>query len=338
MGLDRRRFIRETAGAALVAGTMGMARGSAQAAEPDPLAAKPAPCPIVDTHQHLWDLSKFRLPWLKDEQQLRRTFTPADYLEATRGLNVVKAVYMEVAVDPSQQLAEAEHVIELCRHQESPTVAAVIGGRPGADDFRQYITRFKGSPYVKGVRQLIDDPRQFLDEKFVRGIRLLGELGMSFDLCLPPTRLRAAAELVDRCPQTRFILDHCGNADPLAFRSAGKPPSDGPARPPEHDAGQWRQDIARLAERQRVICKISGIVARAAKGSWTAGDLAPIIDHCLGTFGPDRVVFGSDWPVCTRVASLRQWVEALQEVIQSRSEAERRKLLHDNALRFYGLA
>jgi len=338
MGLDRRRFLRQTAGAAIAAGTTDMARRSAHAAQPDHLPPKPAVDPIVDTHQHLWDLSKFRLRWLENDEQLRRTFTPADYFEATRGLNVVKAVYMEVAVDPSQQLAEAEHVIELCRRQGSPTVAAVIGGRPAADDFRQYITRFKQSRYVKGVRQLIDDPGQFLDEKYVRGIRLLGELGMSFDLCLPPTRLRAAAELVDRCPQTRFILDHCGNADPLAFRPAAKTPTDRPARPPEHDAGQWRQDIARLAERKHVVCKISGIVARAAKGSWTAADLAPIINHCLGAFGPDRVVFGSDWPVCTRVASLRQWVEALKEVIRSRSETERRKLLHDNAMRFYSLA
>jgi L-fuconolactonase len=283
-------------------------------------------------------LTKFRLPWLENNQQLRRTFTTKDYLEATRGLNVVKAIYMEVALDPGQQLAEAEHVIELCRRPDNPTVAAVIGGRPAADDFRQYIMRFKGSPYVKGVRQILDDPGQFLDEKFVRGIRLLGELGMSFDLCLPPTRLRIAAELVDRCSHTRFILDHCGNADPMAFRSAEVPQTGSQPRAPEHDAAQWRQDIARLAERKHVVCKISGIVARAAKGSWTPGDLAPIIDHCMGAFGPDRVVFGSDWPVCTPVASLRQWVEALKEVVQSRSEEHRRKLLHDNAVRFYSLA
>jgi predicted TIM-barrel fold metal-dependent hydrolase len=337
MDLNRRRFLRRAAGAALAASTLGATRCSSHAAQPGSLPPEPSAYPIIDTHQHLWDPSKFRLPWLEKDEQLRRTFTTANYLEATRGLGPVKAIYMEVAVDPSQQLAEAEHVIELCRRGDSPTVAAVIGGRPAADDFRQYVTRFKGSPYVKGVRQSIDDPGQFLDERFVRGIRLLGELGMSFDLCLPPTRLRAAAELVDRCPQTRFVLDHCGNADPLAFRPAAKPPSERPSRPPEHDAAQWRQDISRLGERKHVICKISGIVARAAKGTWTAADLAPIINHCLGAFGPDRVVFGSDWPVCTRVASLRQWVETLKEVIQDRIAADRRKLLHDNAVRFYSL-
>jgi L-fuconolactonase len=349
MGLNRRQFFQGSIEAALAAGTWGLAGfrpARAESADPPP---GPAVCPIVDTHQHLWDLSKFRLPWLENDRQLRRTFAMEDYLEAARGLNVVKAIYMEVAVEPSQQLAEAEYVIELCRRADNPTVAAVIGGRPAADDFRQYISRFKGSPYVKGVRQIVDDPKEFLEAKFVRGIRLLGELGMSFDLCLPAARLRTAAELVDRCPETRFVLDHCGNADPKAFGPVGRPQNGG-ARPrggtspaprrreAEHDADGWRRDIGQLAERKHVICKISGIVARAPRGNWTADDLAPIIDHCIDTFGPERVVFGGDWPVCTRVASLRQWVEALQEVIRGRSHQQQRNLLHDNAVRFYGLA
>lgn len=338
MGLERREFFRQTARATLGAGAFGVALCSCEAAQDDTLPPEPAPSPIVDTHQHLWNLSRFRLPWLDNNQQLRRTFGPQDYLEAIQGLNVVKAVYMEVAVEPSQQLAEAEHVIELCRRGDGPTVAAVIGGQPGAADFRQYISRFKQSPYVKGVRSRQGDPQQLLDKQFVRGIHLLGELGMSFDLCPPPTGLGEAAKLVDLCPHTRFILDHCGNADPLAFRSAHKPDTDPPGRKPQHDAQQWRRDISRLAERRQVVCKISGIVARAARGGWTPKDLAPIIDHCIRAFGPDRVMFASDWPVCTQVATLRQWVEALKEVIRNRSQEHRRKLLHDNAIRFYGLA
>ena len=92
--------------------------------------------PIVDTHQHLWDLTKLRLPWLKPGTELHRSFLTKDYLEATDGLNVVKAVYMEVAVAPDQKLAEAEYVIELCRRDDNPTVAAVIGGMPGAEGFK----------------------------------------------------------------------------------------------------------------------------------------------------------------------------------------------------------
>ena len=91
-----------------------------------------------------------------------------------------------------------------------------------------------------------------------------------------------------------------------------------------------------LAGKKNVVCKISGIVARAPRG-WTAADLAPIVNHCLQVFGPDRVMFGSDWPVCTRGATYRQWVQALKEIVQNRGEEEKRKLFHDNAVKFYGL-
>jgi L-fuconolactonase len=277
------------------------------------------------------------LPWLGSDRQLNRSFLTEDYLAATRSLNVVKAVYMEVAVEPQQQLAEAKHVIELCRRPDTPTCAAVIGGQPGSEEFPRYITRFKGSPYVKGVRQILHQPERCLEAKFVAGIRLLGELAMRFDLCIPPAGLPAGAKLAERCPQTRFILDHCGNADPKAFRPGRRqgPGDTGPR--PEHDADQWRRDVARVARRPNVVCKISGIVARVPRGTWTAEDLAPIVNHCLEVFGPDRVMFGGDWPVCTRVATLRQWVAALKEIIQDRSPKQQRKLLHDNAVGFYGL-
>jgi predicted TIM-barrel fold metal-dependent hydrolase len=95
--------------------------------------------------------------------------------------------------------------------------------------------------------------------------------------------------------------------------------------------------MARLARARNTVCKISGIVARAPKDTWNAEDLAPVINHCLDSFGPDRVMFGSDWPVCTRVASYRQWVTALKEVVGGKSYEQQRKLFHDNAVRFYGL-
>jgi predicted TIM-barrel fold metal-dependent hydrolase len=95
--------------------------------------------------------------------------------------------------------------------------------------------------------------------------------------------------------------------------------------------------MAALAHRSNVICKISGIVARATPGNWNAATLAPAINHCLDVFGPDRVIFGGDWPVCTLVASYQEWATALREIIAQRSESEQRKLLHDNAANFYGV-
>lgn len=279
--------------------------------------------PIIDTHVHLWDLDRFRLPWLEEGGPLDRDHLPEDYLRAAEGLGVARAVYMEVDVDPAQHEAEAEYVVDLCRRRVGPLEGAVIGGRPAAEGFGAYLDRFRGCPEVKGVRQVLHGPGTppgtCTAPEFVRGIRALGERGLSFDLCIRPGELGDAGRLVDDCPGTSFILDHCGNP---SVQTA--------------DLSAWRADVARLSERGNVACKISGIVASAAPG-WRAEDLAPIVEHVLECFGPDRVVFGGDWPVCTRAATLRQWVEALRTVVGDRSEEERRKLFHDNALRVYRL-
>lgn len=329
MTIHRREFVRRTATAALAAAALdGFSSAPAAESGSQPTADRDA-VPIVDTHQHLWDLGKLRLPWLKSAGHLNRNHLMSDYLREARGLNVVKTVYMEVAVADDDLLKEAEYVIDLCGRKDNPMVAAMIGGRPAEEGFHQYIMRFKGSPYVKGIRHILPGGQEKLwgESRFVKSVRLLGELGMRFDLCMSPARLPDAAKLVDACPATRFVLDHCGNADPQAFR-----------RPDQHAADQWRRDIAALAKRKQVVCKISGIVARVDKDHWKPEDLAPIINHCLEVFGPDRVMFAGDWPVCTRVASLRQWVEALKAVVADRPEAERRKLFGDNAVRFYELA
>ena len=335
MSVSRREFLGRVSFGAAVAGLLGRRAAGASGSGDGEL-------PIVDTHQHLWDLSRLRLPWLKPGTPLCRSFLMKDYLEATRGLNVVKAVYMEVAVADEDLVAEAEYVIELCRRKDNPTVAAVIGGRPASSGFRDYIMRFKDNPYVKGVRHIPSpakgDAFLYRQESFVAGIRLLGELGMSFDLCMPPQHLPDAIRLVDRCPDTRFIVDHCGNADPKAFWTKARRAEHPTAGAGAHDPDQWRRDLAELAKRDRVVCKISGIVARVPKGNWKPDDLAPIINHCLDVFGPDRVIFASDWPVCTRGAALREWVAALKHVVRARSEQERRKLFAENAIRFYGLA
>ena len=140
--------------------------------------------------------------WVRSSKVLNRSFVTKDYLEVTEGLGVVKAVYMEVAAPPSHHVAEAEYVLKLCKRPDAPTCAAVIGGRPGSEEFRDYITRFKGNPYIKGVRQGLSGDT-WLTPRFVASIRLLGELGMSFDLCPPAPYLPECLKLVERCPDTR---------------------------------------------------------------------------------------------------------------------------------------
>lgn len=308
--MNRREFI----GTALLASAPSVAAGF-QPAEPA--------IPIVDTHQHLWDLRRFRLPWVAKGSKLDRNYLMSDYLQAVKGLNVVKTVYMEVDVAPEQQTAEADYGIGLCQKADNPMVAAVISGRPASDAFARYIRRYKDSAYIKGVRQVLhggSTPAGYcLDKKFIASVRLLGDLGMSFDLCMRPGELLDGAKLADACPGTRFILDHCGNA-PVQSK----------------DLSGWRKGIAEVARRKNTVCKVSGIVAGARK-DWTAADLAPAINYTLEVFGSDRVMFAGDWPVCTERATLRQWIEALKTIVRHRPGAEQRRLFHDNAVAFYGL-
>lgn len=285
--------------------------------------------PIIDTHQHLWDLDKFRLPWLKPGTPLARSHTLADYKRAAAGLDIVKTIYMEVDLDPLQQQAEADFVVSTCKQPDSGMAGGVVSGRPAAESFSTFIAQFRGSPYVKGIRQILHadatPPGFCLDPKFAHGVQRFGELGLRFDLCMRPGELADAGKLIDACPGTQFILDHCGN--PPVHTADGRAP----------DRTQWRRDIVALAKRTNLVCKVSGLVNSAKPGAWVPADLAPIINHVLDSFGPDRAMFASDWPVCTTVATLAEWVNALSAVVSERSEEQRRKLFHDNAVRVYGL-
>jgi L-fuconolactonase len=314
---NRRRFLQQ---AATVAGSLACTTALAA----DPPQGKTEMIPIIDTHQHLWDLTQFHLPWIKKGDKLAANHVMSDYRKAVAGLNVVKTVYMEVDVDPAQQPAEADFVIATCKQPDNPMAAAVISGRPASADFPKYLARYKNSAYIKGVRQVLHGEGTragfCLEETFIKGVQLLGACNLSFDLCMRAGELLDGAKLIDSCPETRFILDHCGNASVV-----------------QKDRSQWQKDIAAVAKRRNVVCKVSGIVASAPPGQWTADDLAPIVKHTLEVFGPDRVMFGGDWPVCTLAASYKQWVEALKQIVADRPIEEQRKLFHDNAAVFYDL-
>ena len=327
MAITRRRFLKTTGQAAAIAAAPAVLH-----AAKDPQAS----LPLVDTHQHLWDLDLFQPPWLGGAPEvLARSYVTSDFKKATRGLNLAQAVYMEVDVNVENQMKEVEHLIALSKSSKHPTSAAVVSGRPNSDGFENYIRTITKSEYIKGIRQVlhVDSAEQglCLQPQYVKSVHLLGELGRSFDLCMRPTELSDGWKLADECKDTRLIVDHCGNGDPKAFLKD-------PGEEPWHTVDQWKRDIAELAKRDNVICKISGIVARAPKDNWGPETLAPVINHCLDEFGPDRVIFGGDWPVCLLVASYREWVEALKAVISERPIAEQRKLLHDNAVRLYGLS
>ena len=288
--------------------------------------------PIVDTHQHLWNLDIFDLPWTRETgaagqgyDLIAKTHVMSDYLAAVEGLNVVKAVYMEIDVVPDQRDDEAAYVIDLCELDDNPTVGAVIGGYPGIEGFRDYVTRYKNNQYIKGVRHVLHlpdtPPGTCVADGFVDDCRWLGEQELIFDLCMMPAEIPNGTTVASACPDTRFILDHCGNPD---------------VKEKEHDV--WRRNMAEIAERPNVIAKISGLLASAEPGAWTPDDLAPFVNYTIECFGVERCIFASNWPVCRLSGTLRDWVEALKIILADRSEEDQRRIFHDNAVAFYGLS
>ncbi len=323
METNRRQFLESTAAATLAAaGCVTTAQN--------------LPALIVDTHQHLWDLSLQKLPWLAEAPQLlRKSYRTEEFLASTAGLQV-RAVYMEVDVAEEELADEATRVLGLAAGGKSPTRAAVIGARPDAAGFADYLKRFAANPLLKGVRRVLHTPATppgyCLKPEFVRGIQLLGDVNRSFDLCMRATDLMEGVALARQCSAVRFVLDHCGNPDLKCFHPAR---AGGVA--PRHTADVWKRSIDAFATLPNVICKISGIAASLPPGAGTE-ELAPAVNHCLDAFGPDRVVFGGDWPVCLLGATYRRWVQMLGEIISGRSAEHQRKLWSANALRHYTLA
>ena len=286
--------------------------------------------PLIDTHQHLADLVRFGKGWTSPP--VPGNYDMKAYFEATRNVNMVKAVYMEVGVPAARRQEEALYAIEMCKDTSNPTRGAVISGDLKSSEFETYISQFKDSPYIKGIRYGFRSVAEMQDPQLIKNIELLGKLNMSLDFTISPAWLPAIANLIKTCPGTRFLVNHCGNADPRAFLDpsliSGKP---------NHDANEWIAAMKTVAENKNVVCKISGIISITPGYPKTAKTLAPGINHCLDIFGPDRVMFASDWPWCLKSNKLEEWVNILKEIVKNRPYKEQKKMFHDNAIKFYSI-
>ncbi|MEP7271738.1 MAG: amidohydrolase family protein [Acidobacteriota bacterium] len=278
---------------------------------------------ILDTHQHLWDLDRLSYSWCRRTQVLNRSFTTTDYLIASSDTGVTGSIFVEADVDEPDVLAETRFALALAESDTvlSPPMLGVVAAiRPESSEFRPYLESIASHPRLKGVRRILHTEPDELSTgaQFRDNVALLEDYGLSFDLCVLARQLPLAIELVDWCPRVAFILDHVGNP---------------PIR--EGNLENWRADLRQLSLRPNVSCKLSGLVTQADHQQWTAGDLRPVIEHAIECFGWDRVLFGSDWPVCTRASTLRRWVEALMELTMHCGEENQRKLFRANAARIY---
>lgn len=278
---------------------------------------------ILDSHVHFWDPASLSYPWLDDLPSLRRAFGPAEYVEAANGVPVEGVLFVEANPHPSQGAAEARRVERLAA--EYPWIAGIVAfvdltRDPGAT--AAALDELGGIPLVRGIRHNIQgNPAGFcLQPGYVEGVREVGRRGLVFDLCATHDQLPEVIELVDRVPNTRFVLDHC-------------------AKPGIRDAllDPWRADLARLAERERVRCKISGLLTEAGERASKA-ELLPYVNHVVESFGTGRVMYGSDWPVLTLAGSQSGWYDFTRSFTTGWSEDEVRGFDRGNAIDTYALA
>ena len=289
------------------------------AAEPE---IRPAPLdlPVVDSHVHFWDPVVLEYGWLRNSA-IGGPKLPSDYWQAANGFRIEQVVFVEAACRRDQARDEVAWVEKLAA--KDPRIAAIVAFAPVDDEkaLAQALEDFSHRPLVKGIRHLIQsepDVDFCLRPQFVAGVRRLAKSKLVFDVGARPEQLPAVVSLVKQCPQVSFVLNHLGN--PNIKDGAFKP---------------WSQDITSLAVLPNISCKVSGAATKADWRTWKPEQLKPYIAHVLAAFGFDRVLFGSDWPVCTLACSLRRWLEVLDEITSGCSRDERERLFSRNARKVY---
>lgn len=272
----------------------------------------------IDAHHHLWHFNDAEFSWIDDSMAiLRRDFLVAELrrqLEAT-GIDATVAVQARESIEETQWLLETARL--------SSFICGVVGWAPlAADDLSEILDGFHASSKLVGFREVLQGkPDGYLGQAaFNRGIEELGRRGLTYDVLLYERQLPEATHFVDRHPKQQFVLDH-----------AAKP------KISKRELEPWRRNLGALAQRPNVYCKISGLVTEADWETWTPESLVPYLDACVEAFGVDRLIAGSDWPVCLLASSYQGWWEVLAHFFASFSEGEKVKIFGGNAIKFYGL-
>ena len=275
--------------------------------------------PRIDSHQHFWRYSAAEYGWIDEPMAaLRRDFLPGDLkpLLDAAGLDGC------IAVQAPQTLAETRFLLDLAKHH--PWIRGVVGWvdlqSPEVD---QQLREFSRNPRFVGVRHIAQaepDPRFLVGDAFQRGLAALAPYDLVYDLLVFPHQLPAAIELVDRFPGQRFVLDHAAKP---ALRSG--------------DLDGWATAIAALARHRNVSCKVSGLATEADWASWTPAGLYRAFATVRDAFGPDRLLFGSDWPVCLCASDYQRWVDTVAGWCADLTTADQDGVFGGNALQLYRL-
>jgi L-fuconolactonase len=275
---------------------------------------------VVDSHIHFWDTDRFDYPWLRGFTGLDRPFVPADLDVGevqVEALIFVQANPVWDVVD--QETAWVQHLRE-----GDGRIQALVVGLPldrGAAAVNASLERLSHEPGVAGVRQLIqDEPEGFsLQAPFVEAVRLAGEFGLTVDLCVRNHQITEVTKLAERCPEVTFVLDHLGKPDIAAGQWTG-----------------WLHDITAMARLDNVCCKLSGLTTEADEGGMD--DIGRYLRAGVDAFGPERCMFGSDWPNASLRISYAGWVSVVLDAVSDLAAGDRDRVMRGTALEVYARA
>lgn len=274
---------------------------------------------IIDSHQHFWKYSPDEFPWIDESmEKIQRDFLPDDLAE----IFTETGVDGSTAVQARQTIEETSWLLELSAEYEF--IKGVVGWVPLTEiELSKYLERFSLSGKLKGVRHVVhDEPDdQFiLRDDFNLGITQLQQYELVYDILIFEKHLPQTLQFVDRHPNQLFVLDHIGKP---RIQEGLKTP--------------WRKNLRKLAERDNVYCKLSGIVTEADYENWTESQIKPYMEIVVDAFWPERVMFGSDWPVCTLAAEYKQWLDIVRRYLQSLSDTEQDRIVSGTAIEVYEL-
>jgi len=274
----------------------------------------------IDAHHHLWRYTPQEYGWIDDTMQLlRRDFLPADLKSAMRSAGVDGTI----AVQARQTLEETRWLLDLA--DENDEIRGITGWAPIAGpEFPGVMEEFDGRAKLKALRHVIQgerDENYILREDFNSGIRALEGSGLVYEILIYERHLPQTIEFVDRHPNQLFVLDHL--AKPLIATGVMEP---------------WAAQMRELGKRENAWCKVSGMVTEADWNAWTSETLKPYIDVAVEAFGPQRLMAGSDWPVCLVACSYERWWQVLREYFSSFSQQEQERIFGENAAELYDLA
>jgi L-fuconolactonase len=273
----------------------------------------------IDAHQHFWDVKRFQYPWMpKGASPLRRDFLPSDLAPILKRNRFEGSVLVHANV----VLEETSWLLELASQHDF--IRGVVGWvdltdpRVGAT-----LDELQRHPKFKGVRHLVHDEPDvgwLMRDDVLRGLGELARRGIPYDLLLRPPHLQHVPRLAERVPELRMVIDHIAKPLIAAQRMDG-----------------WAEDMEAAAKIPQVFCKLSGMITEADPGGWKSDHLRPYVQHVLSLFGPDRLMFGSDWPVCTLAGTWKEVLAAFTQAIGPQPAEAREKLLGGTATRFYAL-